>query len=174
MLTYQNIPSSWFSMALIQILRAHSKSLLYDLNRPRSRQKCGRVIDYELLYVFFSFQCLLEYSCFTMLCQFLLYSTVNQLWVYLYPSLFWISFPFRSPQSAGQSSQCLQQVFNSHLLYTQQFKYVYSSLPIHPLPSPFGVYKFVLYICVSISALQISSSVLFFQSPHTSISSSSI
>ena len=30
---------------------------------------------------------LLEYNCFTMLCQFLLYNKVNQLYVYLYPHI---------------------------------------------------------------------------------------
>ena len=42
---------------------------------------------------------LLEYSCFTMLCSFLVYSKMNQLYLYIYPHFFWISFPFRSPQS---------------------------------------------------------------------------
>ena len=41
---------------------------------------------------------LLEYSCFTMLCQLLLHSRMNQLF------LFGGSFPFRSPQSIEQSS----------------------------------------------------------------------
>ena len=31
---------------------------------------------------------LLEYSCFTMLCQFLPYSKVNQLYIYIYPFFF--------------------------------------------------------------------------------------
>ena len=41
----------------------------------------------SLFYFFFHFF-LLEYSCFTMLCQFLLYSKVNQLYVYMYPLFF--------------------------------------------------------------------------------------
>ena len=48
-------------------------------------------------------------SGFTMLCYFLLYSKVNWLrmcvCVYISP-LFWISFPFRSPQSSENSSLC--------------------------------------------------------------------
>ena len=47
---------------------------------------------------------LLKYSCFTM-CSFLLYSKVNQLYIYIYP-LFWISFPFRLPESIEKSSLC--------------------------------------------------------------------
>ena len=38
--------------------------------------------------------------------------------------------------------------------------------PTHPHLSPLGVHTFVLYICVSISALQTGSSVPFFQVPH--------
>ena len=55
---------------------------------------------------FFLNQFLLEYSCFTMLCQLLLYSKVNQLYVYIYLLFFQVSFPFRSSQSIEQSSLC--------------------------------------------------------------------
>ena len=74
--------------------------------------------------------------------------------------LFWISFPFRSPQSIEQSSLCyIQQFFICYLLYTQyqQCIYVNPNLPIHPTPSlsPLGVHTFVLYVCVSIFVLRI-------------------
>ena len=36
---------------------------------------------------FFIFSSLLEYNCFTMLCQFLLYNKVNQLYVFIYPHI---------------------------------------------------------------------------------------
>ena len=39
---------------------------------------------------------LLEYNCFTMVCQFLLYNKVNQLYIYIYPH---ISSPLRFPPS---------------------------------------------------------------------------
>ena len=38
--------------------------------------------------------------------------------------------------------------------------YVNSILPIHPFP--IGIHTFVRYVCVSISALQVGSSVPFF------------
>ena len=44
-------------------------------------------------------KCLLEYSCFTMLCYFLLYSKVNVCIHIHIVLLFWISFPFSSLQS---------------------------------------------------------------------------
>ena len=63
----------------------------------------------------------------------------------------------------------IQQVLISHQFYTQQCIHVNPNLPIDhttiPTPpplSPLGVHTFVLYICVSISALQTGSSVPFF------------
>ena len=62
----------------------------------------------------------------------------------------------------------IQQVLISHQFYTHQCIHVNPNLPIHhtttttPQPlSPLGVHTFVLYICVSISALQTGSSVPF-------------
>ena len=64
----------------------------------------------------------------------------------------------------------VQQVLISYLFYT------YMSIPIsqiipprHPPFSPLSVHIFVLYICVSISALQTGSSVPFFWIPHICI-----
>ena len=53
-------------------------------------------------------------------------------------------------------------------VYTCQSQSPNSSHPHHPHPrlSPLGVHTFVLYICVSISALQTGSLVPFFQVPH--------
>ena len=83
--------------------------------------------------------------------------------------LLWISFPFRSPQSNEQCSLCY--TVGSHQL-SILYVVVYIcqiNLPIHPTPlSPPGIHTSVLYICVSISALQIRPSVLFFQIPHIS------
>ena len=57
-----------------------------------------------VVFLFFFNLFLLEYSCFIMLCQFLLYSK-NESSMHIHP-LFWISFPFRLPQSTEQSSLC--------------------------------------------------------------------
>ena len=48
-------------------------------------------------------------------------------------------------------------------MYMCQFQSPNSS---HPTYLPFGVHTFVLYVCVSISALQIRSSIPFFKIPH--------
>ena len=62
----------------------------------------------------------------------------------------------------------IQQVPISHPFHTHQCIHVNPNRPIHPTTThppplpPLGVHTFVLYICVSISALQTGSSVPFF------------
>ena len=55
------------------------------------------------VFLFLLFLFLLEYSGFTLLCQFLVYSSESATCIHILP-LFWIFFPFRSPQSTNQSS----------------------------------------------------------------------
>ena len=52
-----------------------------------------------------------------MLCQFLLYSKVNQLYVYTYPLFFQILFPYRSLQSIEWSSE-LTPLEDTHPIYS--------------------------------------------------------
>ena len=77
-------------------------------------------------------------------------------------SSFWISFPFRSSKSIEQIPRAVQQFLMHQLFCTrcQQSVYVSPNLPIPPTTAPFplGIHTLVLYICVSISALQIRSS----------------
>ena len=49
--------------------------------------KIGLVVTLEVV-LFFNVYFLLEYSCFTMLCYFLLYSKMNQPYIYTYPLSF--------------------------------------------------------------------------------------
>ena len=104
--------------------------------------------------------------------QFLLYSTVNQLHTYIYP-LFLRFFSHTGHYRVLSRVPCaIQQVLISYLFYIQQCVYVNPNLPIYPSPSPpfpLGSHKFVIYVCVSIPALQIGSSVPFFQIPHVCI-----
>ena len=56
-------------------------------------------------------------------------------------------------------SCAIQQFLIGYLFYTWQCIYVSPNIPIHPTPfSPLDVHPFVLYLCVSISTLQIGSS----------------
>ena len=113
---------------------------------------------------------LLEYNCFIMLFEFLLYSKVNRLHVYILSPLFWISFPFKSPQSTEQSSLCYAVRFSFLICFIHSRVYICISTPISQfiptLSSPLSIHMFILYIWVSISTLQVGSSVPFFQIPH--------
>ena len=73
---------------------------------------------------------------------------------------FWTSFPLRPPLNRVLCA--IRWVLPIQLFYTQQSVCVSPNLPIlSTLPSPLGDHKFVLYMCDSIFALQISSSVPF-------------
>ena len=89
--------------------------------------------------------------------SFLLYSKMNQSYIYVYPLLF--GFPFQTKQSSLSYT-----VGSYYLFYAQQSVYVSPNLPILSTPpSPLCNHKFVLYMCDSTFALQISSSVPFFK-----------
>ena len=93
----------------------------------------------------------LEYSCFKMLCSFLPYGEVNQLYVYISP-LSWISFPFKSPHSTEQSSLCY--AVGSHQLsisYIAAIVHICQSQFSQFIPLPFPPwYPYVcsLYLCL--------------------------
>ena len=57
----------------------------------------------------------LEYSCFTMFCQFLLYNRVNQLYVHIYPLPLGPPSPHHPPSHPSRSSQSTEL---SSLCYT--------------------------------------------------------
>ena len=64
---------------------------------------------------------LLEYNCFTMLCQFLLYNEVNQLYVYIYLHIrSLLDLPPTPPSHPSRSPQCTE--LNS-LCYTRYIRY---------------------------------------------------
>ena len=107
-----------------------------------------------------------------MVCQFLLYNKVNQLYVYIYPHIPSLcvslppslSHPFRWSQSTELISLCYaaasHQLFILHLVV-----YIY---PCHSLtssqltlPTP-HVLKSILYVCVFIPVLLLGSSEPFF------------
>ena len=90
----------------------------------------------------------LEQSCFTLLYQFLLYSKVNQLYVYTYSLVFWISFPFRPPQSVEQNS--LQYTVGSYQL-SVLYIVVYICQSQSPSSSPLThSFQMFLFFCINI------------------------
>ena len=83
---------------------------------------------------------LLEYNCFTMVCQFLLYNKVNQLYVYIYPHIpSLLSLPPTLPippprwsQSIELISLCYAQLPTSHPFYIWQCMYVNATFSLRP------------------------------------------
>ena len=120
---------------------------------------------------------LLEYNCFIILCQFLLYEEVNRLYVIHTFSPTWASLPLylhSHPSRFSQSTElnCLCYTADSHqmsILYMVVYMLILISQFIPPsLPLPM-FHMSVRYICVSIPALEIVSPIPFFQIPHTCI-----
>ena len=117
---------------------------------------------------------LLEYNCFTMVCYFLLYNKLNQLYMYIYPQ---ISSLLRLPsilpipplqvvtkQQAGLPVLC--SCFPLAIYFTTGS--VYMSMPLSHFvpayPSPPRVHKSIPNICIFILVLPLGSSetVFFF------------
>ena len=94
--------------------------------------KCVLCAFCSAKYVFKKF--LLGYSCFTVLCQFPLYSKVHQLYVYTYP-LFCV-FPSHLGHNRALSRvPCvIQYVLISYLFHPQQCIRGNPNLPNHPTP----------------------------------------
>ena len=130
-------------------------------------------------YLFIFLASLLEYNCFTMVCQFLLYKKMNQLYVYIYPhipSLLHLppTLPIPPPrwsQSTELISLCYAAASHQlpilHLVVYVCQRYC---LTMSQPPLPPCVLKAVLNICIFIPALPLGSSVPFFQIPYICIS----
>ena len=68
-----------------------------------------------------------------MLCQFQVYSKVNQLYIYIYP-LYQILSHIGHYRVLSRVPCAIQQVLMSYLFYIQQCVYVSPNLPIYPSP----------------------------------------
>ena len=99
----------------------------------------------------------------------MLYNEVNQSYVYIYPLplALWptanlLHSTLLSAQSTELSSLCYSAA-SYQLFYTRLYIYFNAPLSVHPtLSFPCCVHKPILSIRISISALQIGSSVSFF------------
>ena len=73
---------------LLFCARAHTHSIIDYLILPSEPFYSFSVFSlFVLFHVFFFLTSLLEYNCFTMVCQFLLYHKVNQLYINMYPHI---------------------------------------------------------------------------------------
>ena len=125
----------------------------------------------ETQFFFFSFflTSLLEYNCFTMVCQFLLYNKVNQLYIYIYPHISSLlrlpptlpSHPSRWSQSTELISLCYAAASHQlQILHLVVYICPCHSLTLSPLtfPSP-CVFKCILQqVCIFIPVLPLGSS----------------
>ena len=97
------------------------------------------------------------------MCQLLLYDNVNQLYIYRHPP-FWTVLPHQlvplgHNRAPGWAPWAVQHLPTSCLFYTWWCLNVKATLSISAtLSFPQRVYKFILYVCVSLPALQIGSS----------------
>ena len=109
---------------------------------------------YQIYFLDIYFVLLLEYSCFTMLYQSLLYNKVNQLYVYIY--LIPLAPPFhllhrsRSSQSTRLSSLCSTAASHQlYILHMAVYIYVSAAPPIlSTLPFPLYVLVHSLCLCL--------------------------
>ena len=89
-----------------------------------------------ILYLFLKF--LVVYSCFTMLCHFLLHSKANLLYVCIHPFLFGFLSHLGHHRALTRVPCAVQQLPISYILYTWECKYVTPSVPVHLTPTPFS------------------------------------
>ena len=121
---------------------------------------------------FFFLTSLLEYNCFTMLCQFLLYNKVNQLYVYIYPHISsLLCLPPTSlshPSRWSQSTELISLCYAAASHYLSVLHLVVYICPCHSLtlsqltlPPP-CVKSILQQVCVFIPVLPLGSSWTFF------------
>ena len=110
-------------------------------------------IHFLFIYIQDDFQ---KYSWLIVLCQFLLHSKVTQLHIYTY-SFFYIIFYHSLFQEIAYSSLCY--TVRSHCLsILNVILCIYQpETPSASLSLPLGNHKSVLYVCESVSVLQIGS-----------------
>ena len=107
------------------------------------------IFHVDTLFSFFKF--LLEYTCLTMLCQFLLYSKMNQLYIYIYPLFFGFPSHLGHHSALSRVPCAIQYVLISYLFYTQYQQHIcvdrVSQLPPPSFP-PWYPYICSLHLCL--------------------------
>ena len=127
------------------------------------------------MLLFFSLTSFLEYNCFTMVCQFLLYNKVNQLYLYIYPHIpYLLHLPPTLPippvqvvtkHRADLCSCAMQLLPTSYLFYIWQCTYVHATLslrPSLPFPLPGSSSPFSMSASLFLSCPQVHQNLFFF------------
>ena len=124
------------------------------------------------LFIYLFLTSLLEYNCFIMVCQFLLYNKVNHLYIHIYPyisSLLCLPpiLPI-PPLQVVTKHQADLPVLCSCFPLAIYFTFVVYICPCHSLTSsqltlpPPRVLKSILYVCIFIPVLLLGSAERFF------------
>ena len=139
----------------------------------------GSVLTISFIFLLTS---LLEYNCFTMVCQFLLYNKLNQLYIYIYPHISSLlhlppTLPIPPLQVVTKHQAdlpvlcgCFPLSILHFVVYISPCYSVTSSQLTLPPPC---VLKSILYVCVFIPVLPLGSSEtfwFFFQIPYMYVS----
>ena len=153
--------------------------LIYNLS---ARQSVPFTTVSSALSLFFFLTSLLEYNCFTMLCQFLLYSKVNQLYAYVYPHIpsrlrlpsTLLIPPLQVVAKHGADLPVLCSCFPLASYFT--FGSVYMSVllshfvPAYPSPSPCPQVHSLCLCLFSCPAPRFIRNFFFFQIPYICVS----
>ena len=128
-----------------------------------------------LLNLFIYLTSLLEYNCFTMVCQFLLYNKVNQLYAYIYPHISSLlhlpaTLPIPSLQvdtkhQADLPVQCCCFPLAIHFTFGSVL-YVHATLSLHPslpFPLPASPSPFSPSVSLFLSCPQVHQNLFFFR-----------
>ena len=153
---WQNLqkPFEWWLLMGSTILKMRSSAHIKFFTN-----KTIFILSYIFCLVFICRKFLWWYSCFRILCSFLLHSKVNQINIYI-SHCFLDFFPIYVITEQWAEFPVLSGRFSLVICFTQSISGVCikCNLPIQPhSPSSLGVFVF-LYVCISISALWLRSS----------------
>ena len=124
-------------------------------------------IRYIYIYIYiYILTSLLEYNCFTMLCQFLLYNKVNQLFVYIYPHIpSLLRLPPSHPSRWSQSTKLISLCYAAASHQLSVLRLVVYICPCQSLtlsqltlPAPHILKSILQQVCVFIPVLPLGSS----------------
>ena len=111
---------------------------------------------------------LLEYNCFTIVCQFLLYNKVNQLYMYIYPHISSLPSSLSHPSRWSQSTELISLCYaaaSHYLFYIWQCIYVHATLSLRPslyFPLPLSSSPFSMSASLFLSFPQVHQNYFYF------------
>ena len=134
-----------------------------------------------ITYLSFFITSLLEYNCFTMVCQFLLYKKVNQLYIYIHPHISSLLHlpptlpipPLQVDTKHRADLPVLCGCFPLAIYFTFGSVYMYMPLSFHPslpFPLPMSSSPFSMSASLLLSCPQVLQNHFFFQITYMCVS----